>query len=305
MRRDLTARMTGIAPIALLASIAVVAGALGASRINPVAKPGPKTAGRSDQPLGNSAVFHALDNEVAAAQDSSHPMQYRLRKSSPRLTTTKQLIETRDGLVALLVAVNDAPPNADDEKKDQDRLNALLSDPSKQEHRKQSENADTARAIKVLRALPKAFLYQDAGPYASPVGPVERYAFTPNPKFNPPDLETQVLTQMAGEVWVDPAHLRVVHLEGHLENDVDFGWGVLGRLYKGGSVAIDQSDVGGGIWRITHFKMTMSGRLLFKTRSFDTTEEQTHFAPVSDSLDYKQAIQMLRDSQKGLISDSR
>lgn len=305
MCRDLTARMTGIAPIALLASIATAAGAFGAPAANPGAKAASGIAARSDQQLGTAAVLHALDNEVTAARDTAHPMQYRLRKSSPRLTTTKQMIETRDGLVALLIAVNDAPPGADDEKKDQDRLDALLSDPGKQEHRKQSENADTARAMKVLRALPKAFLYQDAGPYASPAGPVERYTFAPNPKFNAPDLETQVLTQMVGEIWVDPAHLRVVHLEGHLENDVDFGWGVLGRLYKGGSVALDQADIGGGVWRITHFKMTMSGRVLFKIRSFDTTEEQTHFAPVSDGLDYKQAIQMLRDSQKGQISESR
>jgi hypothetical protein len=250
-------------------------------------------------------AFHALENEISAAQDTAHPMQYRLRKSSPRLTTTKEMVETRDGLVALLLTVNDAPPSAEDTQKEQERLNALLADPARQQHRKQSEDADTARAMKVLRALPKAFLYQDAGPVASPSGPAERYTFTPNPKFNPPDLETTVLTQMTGEIWVDNAHQRVVHLEGRLQNDVDFGWGVLGRLYKGGSVVIDQSDVGGGVWRITRFQMKMSGRVLFKTRVFDTTEEETHFAPVSASLDYKQAIQMLRDSQKSAISDSR
>ena len=287
--RNLTATMTGIAPIVLLATLAVASGV-------------PCYAA---QQSGNGILFHALENEVAAAQDTSHPMQYRLRKSSPRLTTTKQMIETRDGLVALLLAVNDEPPSADDAHKEQTRLDGLLADPGKQQHRKQSEAADTARAMKVLRALPKAFLYQDAGPLTTASGTVEKYTFTPNPNFNAPDLETQVLTQMTGEIWVDPVHLRVVHLAGRLENDVDFGWGMLGRLYKGGTATIDQADVGNGIWRITRFQMNMTGRVLFRVRSFTTTEEQTHFTPVSADLDYRQGIQMLRDTQKSLISDSR
>jgi hypothetical protein len=213
---------------------------------------------------------------------------------------------TKDGLVALLISVNDAPPSADDTQKDQARLDALLADPGKQQHRKQSEDSDTERAIKVLRALPKAFLYQDTGQQTTASGvTVERYTFTPNPKFNAPDLETQVLTQMTGEIWIDPAHQRVAHLEGHLQSDVDFGWGVLGRLYKGGSVAIDQVDVGNGVWRVTHFQMKMSGRVFFKSKVFDTTEEETHFTPVPTSLDYKQAIQILRDTQKSVTSDSR
>jgi hypothetical protein len=258
------------------------------------------------QQISADSVERALQNELSATQDASHPMQYQLRKSSPRLTTTKHIAETRNGLVALLVSVNDAPLSADDAQKEQARIDTLLSDPAKQQHRKQSEDADTARAMKVLRVLPQAFLYQDAGPQTTAAGvTVERYTFTPNPKFNPPDLETTVLTQMTGEIWIDPVHQRATHLEGHLQSDVDFGWGVLGRLYKGGYIAIDQADVGGGVWRITHFQMKMSGRLFFKTKIFDTTEDQTHFAPVPASLDYKQAIQMLRDTQKGVLSDSR
>jgi hypothetical protein len=286
--RNLTATLTGIAFIASFTAYAV--GAQGAT----------------PQPSNSGSAYRALQNEISAAQDTAHPMQYRLRKSSPRLTTTRQMVETKDGQVALLLAINDAPPSAEDARKEKDRLNALLNDPGKQQHRKQSEDADTAHAMRILRALPKAFLYQDAGPQTTASGlTVERYTFTPDPRFNPPDLETNVLTQMVGEIWVDTVHQRVVHLEGRLENDVDFGWGVLGRLYKGGTVAIDQADVGNGVWRITRFQMKMSGRVLFKSRVFDTTEEETHFEPVSASLDYRQAIQMLREAQKGQISDSR
>ena len=86
-----------------------------------------------------------------------------------------------------------------------------------------------------------------------------------------------------------------MRLEGHLQQDVDFGWGILGRLNKGGWIVIEQADVGEHQWRIVHFKMSMSGRVVFKTKVFDTTEDQSQFAPVPVELTYKQAI---RDDER-------
>ena len=262
----------------------------------PLAAAGPAQISEAPPP-SSALVERALGNELNAAQNTSHPMRYRLRKSSPRLTTTKEMVETRDGAVAMLVSVNDQPPSAADAQKEQARLDGLLADSGKQRHRKQTQDDDTGRALKVLRAMPKAFLYQYAGQVANGAGMLAKFTFTPNPKFNSPDLETQVLTQMTGELWVDAAHERVVRLEGHLQQDVDFGWGILGRLNKGGWITIEQAEVAAGQWRIVRFKMAMSGRVLFKTRSFDTTEEETQFSPVPAGMTYQQAIQMLRSGQ--------
>lgn len=241
-----------------------------------------------------SLVRRALAEELRAVQDTSHPMRYQLRRTSPRLTTTKEMIETRDGVVAMLISVNDKPLSASDKRKEQARLNGLLADAGKQRHRKQAQEADTARAMKVLRALPDAFTYVYAGPLTVGATTVQRFAFTPNPGFDPPDLETQVLTSLIGEIWIDPVHGRVLHLEGHLRDDVDFGWGILGRLYKGGWITIDQADVGGGVWRIVRFQMDMTGRMLIRTRRFVTTEEESHYSPVPVGLDYREGIAILR-----------
>jgi hypothetical protein len=245
----------------------------------------------------SAMVQRALAAELNAARDVRHPMRYRLRKSTPRLTSTKEIVETQDGDVAHLVSINDSPPSAADQQKDEARLDDLLANADRQRHRKQSEDADTARALKVLRALPKAFLYEYAGTVPTSPGTAEKFTFRPNPKFNPPDLETQVLTQLTGEILIDPVHERVLRLEGHLQQDVDFGWGILARLNKGGWIAIEQADVGGGQWRIVRFQMVMSGRVFIKTRTFDTTEEETQFVPVPVGLTYQQAIQLLRGSQ--------
>jgi hypothetical protein len=239
-------------------------------------------------------VQRALATESRAAQDASHPVRYRLRKTSPRLISTKEIIETRDGDVARLVALNDQPLSQSEELTEQARLDELLTDPSRQQHRKQSEQGDTGIVLKLLRMLPKAFLYQYAGTGTGPTGPVQKFTFIPNPAFSSPDVYTQALMAMSGEIWIDATAERVTRLEGHLQQDTDYGFGVLGKLNKGGWIVLEQADMGGRQWRIARLKMQMNLRVLFKNKNIDTVEEMTQYAPVPANLDYKQAIEMLR-----------
>jgi hypothetical protein len=246
-------------------------------------------------PVPNAAmVQRALSTELRNARDTEHPMRYRLRRSTPRLTSTKEMFETKDGAVARLVEINDKPLSKVDEKKEQARLTALLSHPDNQLHRKQSQDSDTRRVLKVLRVLPDAFIYQYAGTAIGPSGIVEKFTFKPNRAFDSDDLETLPLTEMTGEIWIDAAQERVTRLEGHLQDDVDFGWGILGRLYKGGWIMIEQTEVSPKQWRIVRIQLKMNGRMLFANKTFDTLQEQTDFSPVPAGLSYGQAIQMLR-----------
>ena len=90
-------------------------------------------------------------------------MRYVLRKSTPRLTSTREISQTKDGDVARLLSLNGGPLSADAEQNEMERLDQLASGPGRQRHRAQAEDADRARAVKVLEMLPTAFLYQYAG----------------------------------------------------------------------------------------------------------------------------------------------
>ncbi|HUX44080.1 MAG TPA: hypothetical protein VMV57_04950 [Terracidiphilus sp.] len=243
---------------------------------------------------GPALVNRALAAELHNVRDSQFPMRFVLRKSSPRFTSTKVIVESKDGSVARLVAVNGQPLSATDQQHEQARLDALLQNPDSQRHRKEREDADAQRAIKVLRALPAAFHFEFAGREDGPEGTLDRFNFTPDPAYNPPDLETLVLTAMSGQIWIDPVQGRVVRLRGQLQRDVNIGWGILGKLDKGGWILIEQADVGEHQWRVVRFQMQMTGRIFFRSKSFDTLEEETHFAPVPVGLSYQQAIRMLR-----------
>jgi hypothetical protein len=264
-------------------------------------QPATTGAGNLAPAEAQALVQRALATELRTAQDPDHPMRYRLRKTSPRLTSTKEILETKDGDVARLVALFDKPLSAEDEQKEQARLDALLSDPSLQRHRKQGEQGDMGIVLRLLRMLPDAFLYQ----YAGPSGTVQKFTFRPNPNFSPPDFETQALTAMNGVLLIDASQQRVTRLEGHLQQDTDYLWGALAKLDKGGSIVIEQADVGGHQWRIARFQMQMNLRILFKTRNIDTAEEMTQYIPVPTTLDYRQAIQILRATPAGATPPSR
>jgi hypothetical protein len=241
-------------------------------------------------------VRRVLETELEQAQDTTHPMQYTLRKQSPRLATTKLIVESKNGDVARLISVNDAPISPEDRQKEDTRLQSLLDDPSLQRHRQQRESSDADRARKVMRALPDAFLYTFAGIVDTPQGPSYRLSFQPNPKFDPEDLEAQVLKGMAGELWIDIAQQRVTRLSGKRLHDVEYGWGILGKLEEGGTLLLEQADIGNHQWRTTHMVLVMNARLLVKTIKMDTTLDLSKYAPVTPGITYQQAIQILRNT---------
>jgi hypothetical protein len=276
--------------LACLGALGIAVGATATSLAQPAEPPPMHLTAEETQSL----VKRVLQTELNAAQDSNHPMQYQLRKMSPRLATTKLIVETKDGDVARLIAINDGPLSPQDQQIEETRLQTLFHDPALQRHRQEREQGDTERARKVMRALPDAFHYQFAGVVDTQQGPSYRLSFQPNPNFDPQDLEAQVLKGMAGEMWIDVAEQRVTRLEGKRIRDVDYGWGILGKLDQGGTLLLQQADVGNHQWRTTHMVLVMNARVLLKTIKLDTTLELSQFSPVAAGMSYQQAIQILQ-----------
>jgi hypothetical protein len=81
-----------------------------------------------------------------------------------------------------------------------------------------------------------------------------------NPEFHPHSMFQDAFVHIAAKVWVDHEHDQLVHAEGRVLSDISFGGGILGKLYKGSFVALDQSEVQPGIWLPTHYQYDFSGR---------------------------------------------
>jgi len=244
-------------------------------------------------------VRRASQNELHSTAPP-YPVRYVLRKQDEKGVTTKEIVETKDGDVARLISKDDKPLSADDAKAEMDRLNNLLAHPEIQEHRHKREQEDSGRADEMTKLLPDAFLYNFEGMVPGPNGPAYRLTFKPNPNFNPPDREAEVYHGMEGELWLDQGQERIVKLDAHLIDDVNFGWGILGKLYKGGTLTIEQKDVGHHHWEATLLKLNLTGMaLMIKPLSFQTTETSQDFQPVPVNMGYQDAIHLLKDDSNG------
>lgn len=238
------------------------------------------------------AVARASHNEMAAHDE--HPYRFTLHKIDNGKVTTKEIIETKDGDVARLIAINDKPLPPKLEAKEIQRLQALLADPSIQEHRRKREQEDAKHADEIVRLLPTAFIYKFLGIVQGPSGPCYRLSIEPNPNFVPPDRQAEVLHGMAGQLWIDQKRERMVKLNVHLVSDVDFGWGVLGKLYKGGTILVEQKDVGQDHWEQYKLRLNLTGKvLMLKSLVIDTKEDESNFVPVPTDWTYQDAVKAL------------
>jgi hypothetical protein len=247
--------------------------------------------------LVRRATQHRMD-----ASRTHRPLRYLLRKTDEQRDTTKDIIETKDGDVARLVALNGQPLSPQADQAELDRLHTLAGHPEIQEHRRQREQKDADRVNRLMQLLPDAFIYRFEGMVPCAEGQCYRLSFSPNPHFDPPDLEAAIFRGMAGEVWIDQAQERLTRLDAHLISNVDFGWGIIGKLDKGGTIQISQADIGGHDWEVTSLKLNMRGKaLMVKSLSFQITEQASNFSLVPDAVDYRQAIQLLEQSGSPIV----
>jgi hypothetical protein len=258
------------------------------------------------QPVDGAAlVRRAIQNREDAAK-THRPLRYLLRKTDDHRDTTKDIIETDQGDVARLIAINNQPLTPEANQAELDRLRTLANHPEIQEHRHQREQKDAARVNRLMRLLPDAFLYRDQGTTPCPSGAApgrtgeatcHHLSFSPNPSFEPPDVEANIFRGLAGELWIDQAQERLTRLDAHVIANVDFGWGILGKLDKGGTIQREQSDLGNHDWDLTTLKLNLKGKaLMLKSLDIQLTEQASHFSQVPPGVDYRKAIELLENS---------
>jgi hypothetical protein len=242
-------------------------------------------------------VRQASQNEIKAG-DAVHYCMFRDNIDYKDHSVSREILRTNQGGLWTTLLVNGKPLTAEEREKDQERLVKFANNPDARRKRREANKAEDQRASLMLSSLPDAFLYTYAGTDRGPAGEeLVHLKFTPNPKFNPPNHETAVYVGMQGDMIIDRKAMRIAKIDGTLFKDVDFGWGILGRLYKGGKFIIVQRDVGGGDWEEVQETLQFTGKILMvKSLTIWSTETMTDFRPVASSISTAQALDLLQKS---------
>ena len=239
-------------------------------------------------------VQEVMQNELRAdSNDHSHWI-YRDQKKTPGKSTVKIVVETEKGDVEKTVDMNGQPLTAQQRKQDEAKMESMVHDPQAQKKQRQNREHDDQQARALMKMLPDGFIWTEAGRSNGAV----TLDFKPNPEFKPPTRAARVFAAMAGKMVVDEKQKRLKSLSGALIAPVDFGWGLLGKLQKGGTFHIERKEVARGEWQTTATHIHIHGRmLLFKSINEQEDEETSDYKPAPASISLEQAANMLNSAQ--------
>jgi hypothetical protein len=262
----------------------------------------PATVSSSPDPA--AVVRKAVQNEIKAANDDSAHFLFRGTKTTPKGSTTKLYVETKEATAGLLVANNGKPLTPEERRAEEARVERFVNHPEELKKKREQERDSAERTLRIMRALPDAFLFEYAGkePGSEGMGragdPLVKLQFRPNPRYQSPSRVEEVLTAMQGYVLIDAVRYRIASIDGTLFKDVSFGWGILGRLDRGGRFVVHQQVVGDNFWEISSMNLSFTGKiLLVKNLSIISTEIFSGFKQVPSDLTFAQALELLKQEE--------
>ena len=242
-------------------------------------------------------VRQVVANETQLVDSDHSHWIYRQHHVEDGKDTLKECVDTDQGALCRLIAEGGHPLSQSEQANERERLAELVKNPERQRKLQEARKKDGDQALKMLKMLPNAFHYE----YAGTEGDLVKLKFVPNPQFTPPDRESRVFHAMVGFMWVDRDAKRLVELSGKLTRDVDFGFGLLGHLYRGGTFQVKRADVGDGHWETTLLDVKIRGKaLFFKTINADQRETTDNFAKAPGKLTMAEGMKMLEVPNRSL-----
>jgi len=239
----------------------------------------------------------AVNEQHIINDDGSFPLRYRIRKVDAKNDVTRDIIESKQGTVARLVQRNGQPLTAQEDAAERARLAEMLDSPSDFIKHHKRDNAARNYSMDLVREMPRAMIYTytpDQPQRPNATGPEVVIDFAPDPHYKPPSLITDILTGLQGRVWIDQKSLRVTRIEGHVLRPVDFGWGMLARIYPGGTVEFEQANAGGDRWAYSHLRENLTIReMMVKTVKEHTDIDAADFKLLPAPVTYQEAVRIL------------
>lgn len=228
-------------------------------------------------------------NEELAASKADHSL-WRYRDDRRDSSTVYIVVQTPQGSVKRLIERNGKPLSAAEAQAEQQRIQNFIHSPS-QIRKQQRDNAqDDKNAEDLLRLLPRAFRWK----VVNETDELTTLSYEPDPDFDAPDIKSRVMGTMGGEMVIDRKAHRIRTIKGELTDDVSIGWGILGKLRKGGTFDVERREIAPGIWQIVETHVHINGRaLFFKSIGQQQDEISSDFTRVPQSTTLEEASKLL------------
>ncbi len=243
-------------------------------------------------------VQAATDQEVNIIQQTgSQAVRYREHKIDSKGDTTREVIVSKQGTVARLVERNGKPISATEDAAERARLQSDLDSPGNFLAHHRHDAGNRADETQMVKLLPQAMVYQFTPGQPQLPGVSGREVvidYRPNPDFHPPNMLADLLTGIAGRVWIDEATHTMVRIEGHVLKPVNFGFGMVAHIYPGGTLELEQTQAAAGRWMYSRMEEHVTVRVaMVKTIPENVRIASSDFQVTNVPIGFEDAIREL------------
>ncbi len=228
-------------------------------------------------------IASIIQKSVAANQadfKAAPDFNYKERDREGKGSKTYQITMIEGSPYQRLIAVNgkslSKEQQAQEEKKQQHEAARRHSESqSDRQQRIAKYEKERKRDNEMMQQLTKAFDFTYTGEQRVRGFEVYVLKAKPRPGYRPPNMETQVLTGMQGQLWIDKKTFQWVKVTAEVVRPVSIV-GFLAKVEPGTQFELEMSPVEGDIWQVSHFSMKSKAKILGIFRR-GSQEDSTYF----------------------------
>jgi hypothetical protein len=210
-----------------------------------------------------------IDRSVAANDkdfEAAPRFNYKEKDRESNSTKTFQVTIIDGSPYNRLLAVNGKPLSkeqaaAESKKEEQVTAERRAQTPEQRNQRIADYAKDRKRDHIMMSQLSKGFVFKLVGARRVAKRNVWVLSATPKPGYQPPNMESQVLLGMRGEMWIDQRTYEWVKVTAEVIRPVSIQ-GFLAEVEPGTRFEIEKTPVAAGIWQIAHFSMQSHAKVL-------------------------------------------
>jgi len=251
------------------------------SDASPINSQGPAPSSQEVRARADQFVANQHKNDEALEQYERVERHIdRTAGSMPRTIENKvyRIVPTGGGTAKILLRDGDKPVDAATYNREMLNLEDLLqamanpNDARAKAAYAKRQKHDSDRAA-FVDAAKDAFTIRWLGTATVRGHACDVFELDPKPDFHPHGIFQEAFSHVVAQIWVDRETTQMAHGEARVMSDVYFGGGILGKLYRGGVVSMEQAEVAPGIWLPTHYQYDYSGRkFLFSFEQHQTID---------------------------------
>ena len=240
-------------------------------------------------------VAEAVRYQTEDFHHTAWALRYRVHRVDGRDDSVRELIESSDGNVARTLMRFGRPLTGEEAAEEEERLRSMTA--AELARRRRNSDSSDKYGIELISAFPHAMLFtlvpgQPQLPQFARPQVVLNYE--PDSSYHAQTTAQQVLPGIAGRMWIDAETHHLLRIEINVTKNLNLMFGILARVYQGGTLTYEQQPVGGGHYAYRNIDINVKLReLMVKVVPYHQTLTATDITYMPTAPSVSAAVNML------------